>query len=132
MPAVTIDYPRGFFDDPGINRAIFRKGIKELVARGMKAIDPFSGEVTMYEEDPDKFIDLLLRPYDPEDAELTAVCLGTIVTYDWPDRMEDIDERIEVITRRARSFIPDALVPVGMDGISFTFLGKVPGAWAAA
>lgn len=132
MPAVTVLYPRNFFMDP-TDKIRFKRTVKRAVAVHMDAIDPSSktGEKTKYGEDPDKFIDLVLIPYDHDDAEVTTPFLATIVTYDWPDRMADLSNRIDSITQWVRRYL-DPFVSQGEEVISFTFLGKVPGAWAVA
>ncbi len=130
MPAVTMYYPRGFFDST--DKARFRRDVKQSVAGYMDAIDPATGERTKYGADPDAFIDLVLIPYDPDDAEVTTPLLGTIVTYEWPDRIVNLRDRINAITNEVRRSLPTELVPRDQEAISFTFLGKMAGAWAVA
>ncbi len=129
MPAVTIHYPRGFFD--ATDRVRFKRIVKQSVATNMDAINPVTGKKTDYGADPDSFIDLLLVPYDPEDAEVTTPLLGTIVTYDWPDRVATLPDRVKAITRDARHYLRN-LVEDDKEAISFTFIGKRDGAWAVA
>ncbi len=133
MPAVTIHYPRHAMDPT--DKVRFKRTVKEEVAKYMDAVDPETGQLTRYAADPDAFIDLILVPYDPEDAEVTTPFVATIVTYDWPDRMNDLDRRIRAITSNVRimGFTVDMeeRYPEGSELISFTFLGKVPGAWHA-
>lgn len=115
----------------------FMRAVKQLVATHMDATDPDTDERTEYGKEPDKYIDLIMVPYDPDDAQLTTPFVATIVTYEWPDRMSNIGERISAITKGVRnSFTTDMVVRFrhleGQELISFTFLGKVPGAWCAA
>ena len=113
----------------------FKRTVKSQVAVLMDAIDPMTGEKTKYGRNPDAFIDLVLVPYEPDDAELTTPYLATIVSYEWPDRMANIDERINEITNNVRmGFTVDMVdrYPETANLISFTFLSKKPGAWAMA
>jgi len=128
MPAVTIFYPKDFFGPE--EKESFGRNVKSSVATYMDAINPITGQMTDYASDPDKFIGLLLIPYDPYDAELTAPFLATIVTYDWPDRMTNIGSRIAAITERVQSCIPRNRVPAGQKTISFTFVAA--GGWHSA
>jgi hypothetical protein len=130
MPAVTVYYPQGFFD--ATDKVRFKRNIKQIVANNMDAINPETNELTLYGADPDAFIDLVMVPYDHDDAEVTTPLLATIVTYEWPDRMANLPARIENITKAVRRGLPNGLVPSDQEAISFTFLGKVPGAWAVA
>ena len=57
----------------------FKPALKQAVAEQMDAINPETGKMTSYHEAPDKFIDLVMLPYDP-DSEVTAVVIITIVT----------------------------------------------------
>lgn len=129
MPAVTINYPRNLFE--GDEKGEFKRAVKLSVATYMDAVDPVSGKRTKYYDDPDSFIDLVLIPYDFTDVEATALCLATIVSYDWPDRMADIGARLQAITEEVRRFVPTDLITAGQDRISFTFIGKQPGCWVA-
>jgi hypothetical protein len=131
MPAVTIAYPKGLFDPA--EKAHFKHMVKDLVAIHMDAINPDTEEMTEYGDDPDSYIDLLLVPYDPDDAELTTPMVATIVTYAWPDRMATLGGRIKAITRGVRISLPSNIAPdPDEEMISFTFLGKADGAWFAA
>ncbi len=133
MPAVIIQHPRHSMDATDKDR--FKRAVKELVAKHMDCIDPQTNEMTAYGENPDAFIDLVLQPYDPDDAEVTTPYLGTIVSYEWPDRMANLGERVDAITKGVRQrFTTDMedRYPKGTELISFTFLGKAPGAWAVA
>ena len=129
MPAVTISYPKAFFLTSEEKKR-FMIQVKAVVASHMEAINPFTGETTDFAADPDHMIDLLLVPYDPDDANVTAAFLATIVTYDWPDRMRGLPGRIEAITDHVRPFIPGNRVPAGQDKISFTFVAAA--AWHSA
>ena len=134
MPAVIVHYPRGCMDPTDKER--FKRTVKLEVAAYMDAVDPATQRETQFAADPNAFIDLVLVPYEPDDAEVTTPFMATIITYQWPDRMKDIDHRIEAITNRVRAFgfttDMGARWPKGKELISFTFLGKQPGAWAAA
>lgn len=130
MPAVTVYYPVHFFD--ATDKARFKRNVKQLVAHHMDAINPETSEMTAYGNNPDAFIDLLLFPYDSDDAEVTTPLLATIVTYEWPDRMRNLSNRIQAITKAVRWSLPTDLVPRDQEAISFTFLGKKEGAWAVA
>lgn len=132
-PQFTILVPRGHMDPTDLVR--FKRNVKQAVANYMDAIDPETGEVTHYGDDPDKFIDLVLLPYDQDYAEVTTPYLGTIVSYAWPDRMESIGARVANITssvRRGFTTDMESRYPTGAELISFTFLGKAQGAWAVA
>lgn len=132
MPAVTIAYPRGFFDSMPEVKVQFKKVVKQSVASNMDAIDPKTEKVTHYGDDPNAFIDLVLVPYDPDDAEVTTPFLATIVSYDWIDRMATLKDRIKRITAAVRNCIPSNTQYGSGELISFTFLGKKPGAWSVA
>ena len=92
MPAVTVLYPRHHFD--ATDKVRFKRTVRNSVAVHMDAINPATGERTNFAAEVEKSIDLVLIPYDPEDADVTALCLATIVTYDWPDRMANLADRI--------------------------------------
>lgn len=130
MPAVTIDYPRGFFNPA--QKKTFKAAVKLSVATHMDAVDPKSNERTQFASDPDKYIDLVMRPYYKSDAQVTTPLLATIVSYDWPDRMRNLKKRIRRITKEVRAAIPVELVAEGDEAISFTFIEKQPGAWCVA
>lgn len=130
MPAVTIKYPRGFFN-PAQKKA-FISAVKQSVATHMDAVDPKTNERTQFASDPDKYIDLVLMPYNKSDAAVTTPLLATVVSYDWPDRMRNLKKRIKRITTEVRATIPVYLVPEGYEAISFTFIEKQPGAWSVA
>lgn len=130
---MTVLFPRGFFDVT--DKIRFKRSVALSVARNMDAIDPISGKATKYGDEPDKFIDLVLLPYDTDDASVITPLLATIVTYEWPDRMADIEDRIQTITREVRQNLTldvTSRYEKGAELISFTFLGKKPGAWAIA
>ncbi len=128
MPAVYVLFPNDLFND--VDRAMFKATITEVVALCMDAINPQTGVKTDYQSDPSAYIDLVLQPVEPENMDTTAVCLATIVTYNWPNRMINIQDRIRAITEAVAPLIPrrEGI----LDRISFTFLGKEPGAWHAA
>ncbi len=133
MPAVTVLVPRDHMDRTDLVR--FMRNVKQAVAEHMDAINPETGEMTQFGADPDKFIDLVLLPYDSDYADLTTPYLGTIVSYAWPNRMESIGTRVASIAnqvRRGFTIDMEERFPKGAELISFTFLGKAPGAWAVA
>lgn len=130
MPTVTVKYPRGLFD--ATDKVRFKRAVKKSVAKNMEAINPYTGQRTDFADNVDRDIDVLLEPYDSDDAELTVLCLGTIVTYGWPDRLVNLDDRIENITNDACRALPEHSLPIGRKSISFTFIPKPPGGWAEA
>jgi hypothetical protein len=130
MPAVTVVYAFDIFEQ--VDRTEFKAVAKAAVARHMDAIDPHTGERTNYAEQPNKFIDLVLIGCDPDDIDATAMFMATIVTYGWPDRMANIQDRLRRINEEIRAVIPDSVVSDGMDGINTTFLAKGSGCWHAA
>ena len=129
MPAVTVYYPRGLFDST--DKVRFRRTVKQRVAIHMDAVNPVTKKRTKFGEDPDGSIDLILIPYDHDDAEVTALCVGTIATFEWPDRVTNLDERMKAITEAALAALPPHELRVGQDSISFSFLGMLPGSWCA-
>ena len=131
MPEVTVKYPAGFFVLFS-DRMFFMRTLMKSTAVNMDAINPVTGVKTNFASDPDANIDLVMIPYDPFDAEVTTPLLATIVTYDWPDRLETIESRVAAIAAEVRRAIPHTLFPVDKEAISFTFLGKKTGAWAVA
>lgn len=98
----------------------------------MDAINPLNGVRTNYAADSVSFIDLAMVAYDRDLSSTTTPLLGTIVTYGWPDRLANLAERMEAITRAVRAIIPFEHAYEDMELISFTFLPKLEGAWFAA
>lgn len=133
MPAVTILFPMGIFDD--VNQAEiskFKWEVIRIVAKHMDAINPSTGQMTDFAADSISFIDLAMVPYDRDLSSTTVPLLGTIVTYGWPDRTATLPKRMEAITREVRAIIPFEHAYEDMELISFTFLPKLEGAWFAA
>ena len=131
MPADTVYYPRDTMTAD--QKAHFMSVTKQAVAMNMEAIDPITGHFAPYGTDPDRFIDLVMLPYDPDDASVTTPFLATIVSYAWPSRMVNLEDRITAITVAVRHHaIPMGIVAEDKEAISFTFLDKQLGAWAVA
>ena len=129
MPMLTLLHPRDLFDT--VDMAVFNEKAMAIVAKHMEARNPITGEMTIFQSNPKVYIDLPLIGYDPG-SSVTALCLGTLVTYGWLDRMVNLGDRIKAITKGIRLLIPAAIVPEGMDGVSITFIPKPDGAWHAA
>ena len=130
MPAVTVLYPRNFFNPA--QKVTFMSAVMHSVANHMDAVDPETNKRTQFADDPDEFIDLVMIPYSTADSNVTTPLLATIVSYEWPDRMRNIKKRIKRITREVREAVPVGRVPEGSEAISFTFIEKHPGAWSVA
>lgn len=62
--------------------------------------------MTEYASDPDSYIGLLLRPYKFEDgSDIWTPVQVRISTYAWPDRMANLDVRINRITKDVRRLL---------------------------
>jgi hypothetical protein len=129
MPAVTVFYPAGLFDVT--DKVRFKRTVKASTAKHMDAVNPETGEVTEYGNNPDDFIDLFMVPVDHDDHDATTLCMATIVTYNWPDRVANMAARLEAIANEVAKYVPRHNDDDPRDRISFTFLGKEAGCWYA-
>ncbi len=126
MPKIDIDIPDDFFESAD-ERETFFDGVQESVARHMSCKN---AKGKFIEFDPVKHVDLIPRPYDAVTARPTAVLLATITTYALPDRMANINERVQAVADDIGRMVPDTRVPKSMDAVSVTFLVKGEGCWA--
>ena len=143
MPDAEVDYPEGMLDDI-TNRLRFIRDVKLVVAAGMDCIKPAAiGEpevMTRYAADPDGNIGLLLRPYKPKDgSDIWRPIQVRISTYAWPDRMANLDVRIEGITKDVRRILNveveeflERMFPGKTKLVAVRFDPKFPGSWAEA
>ena len=130
MPEVIVNFPAGMFKGEDEKRLLFKDTLKDLVAEQMSAIDPHTGVMVTF--NPDADIDVTALPYDLLMSGTTATVLLKIITYDWPDRMDNIKARLEVICKIMAALVPDEFIMPGQDAVSVTFLGKEKGCWASA
>lgn len=129
MLAVTILYRDRLLDEIDLAEVSkFKWETMRIVATHMDAVDPATGETTGYGADSISFVDLVMLPYSGDYSCTTTALLGTIVAYDWPDRMANLHVRMEAITRAVRAIIPFEVSSDDLEVISFTFLPKSEGA----
>jgi hypothetical protein len=141
MPEVIVKCSDRLFNSD--SRVRFITQAKLSVACNMDAINPATGEMTDFGNDPEKYIDFTMLEVAPMCTSSTTSCLLTVVTYGqllgsdadgepqyfWPDRMGNIEERLQAIVDELTPYV----IPVGgKDAVSATFMGKGPGCWAVS
>ncbi len=128
MPKMNVFYPIGLFDS-SVKWDNFLNELADVTASAMEAINPATGERVVFE--PYRHIDILSFPYDPSTSHPTAVVLIEIITYGWPDRMENSTERLTGIAEYVGARVPEEVDPGWKDAVSVTFLAKGEGCWVA-
>lgn len=131
MPTAKVFLPEGFFrsidEESNFVETVARSTATQMAARRPNK-DGSNGEHVTF--DPMTQIDVLLFPYR-QSSHATAVVLVEIISYNWPDRLKNINARIGTIAGDLCQIIPPNRVPEGVDTVSVTFLPKPEGCWVA-
>ncbi len=126
MPTDYVYARANFFRVEG--EKAFVDALAASTAHHMAACRP--GETTTVEFDPQTEIDVVMIEARYS-SHVTAAVLVTIVTYGWPDRMRNLNERIDAIASDVLPLIPAQDIPEGMDAIAVTFQPKPEGSWVS-
>lgn len=139
MPEATLLYPLGRNWTQARKRRLIER-IKRFVAENMSALD-YTGTSFVLTAD---HVDVILTGYEQEDVSLGARYVLHLTGYDYPDRMETIEERLTAIAVETELEIGHILGPDRMDGelhlvrsldqafVSATFLPYRTGCYASS
>ena len=129
MPDLELRYPEGLFTDAEAKNE-FLTSVAECVAGVLTCLD-YDGETCVELKPGD--IDVVMVPYLPENARLSAPLVGKLAGYDYPDRMARINESLRqlvaFIGNAAGAYGNRSYLPEGRQWVSLSFFPMQKGTW---